>query len=67
VIGGNPGISITCGASASEVADGDGLGFADGDGRGVADGDGLGVGDGLVVVLGAGLGELAAVDAVSGR
>ena len=61
---------MTCGASASEVADGDrlgfggggGLGFADGDGLGFADGDGpgfadddaLGVGDGLTVVLGDG-------------
>jgi hypothetical protein len=77
---------MTCGASASEVADGDGLGFGGGGGLGFADGDGLGfadrdglgfaeladddalgVGDGLAVVLGAGLGELAAVEGVSGR
>jgi hypothetical protein len=52
VIGGNPGISMIWGASASEVADGDGLGFAGGAGLEFADGDGFADATGSVSVMG---------------
>jgi hypothetical protein len=46
---------MTCGASASEVADGAGLGFAGGAGLGVGAGLAAALGAGLAAVLGAGL------------